>query len=177
MLLTKSIKLVMLISVQGSLGGEAAPGAGGPAVREFPYGPAAAPPGAGGTCGPGRGYRWRCGLRSRRRCRGCPAAVPKVHSGGAEGAQWRCRGYPAAVPRVPSGGRSAPARRGHSASLPARGKLRQEVPAGTAVTCGTASLGLFARGVFRSSGLHLCRPPTAPSASPVPTPLPVQRCP
>ncbi|XP_051656961.1 collagen alpha-1(I) chain-like isoform X4 [Manacus candei] len=104
MLLTKSIKLVMLISVQGSLGGEAAPGAGGPAVREFPYGPAAAPPGAGGTCGPGRGYRWRCGLRSRRRCRGCPAAVPKVPSGGAEGAQRRCRRYPAAVPRVPSGG-------------------------------------------------------------------------
>ncbi|XP_051656966.1 collagen alpha-1(II) chain-like isoform X9 [Manacus candei] len=111
MLLTKSIKLVMLISVQGSLGGEAAPGAGGPAVREFPYGPAAAPPGAGGTCGPGRGYRWRCGLRSRRRCRGCPAAVPKVHSGGAEGAQWRCRGCPVAMPKVPSGGAEGAQRR------------------------------------------------------------------
>ncbi|XP_051656964.1 uncharacterized protein LOC127477099 isoform X7 [Manacus candei] len=150
--------------------------------------PAAVPRVPGGGA---EGTQWRCrgcpvavprvpsgdAEGAQRRCRRCPAAVPKVPSGGAEGAQWRCRRYPAAVPRVPSGGRSAPARRGHSASLPARGKLRQEVPAGTAVTCGTASLGLFARGVFRSSGLHLCRPPTAPSASPVPTPLPVQRCP
>lgn len=62
MLLTKSIKLVMLISVQGSLGGGAALGAGAPRDQEFPSGPAAAPRRAGGTgqkvpAGPGRRYR------------------------------------------------------------------------------------------------------------------------
>lgn len=67
----------MLISVQGSLGGGAAPGAAGPRGREFPSGPAAAPRRAGDTGGPGRERQRGRSLERRRRLRapGRPSAA------------------------------------------------------------------------------------------------------
>lgn len=139
----------MLISVQGSLGGGAAPGAGGPLGREFPSGPAAAPRRAGGT---GGGGPWSGGA-------GCgPQGAPALLLGGAT----------AAVPPPPgeteADGRGLRAATGTAVTW-------------TAVTCGTAQPGQVPWAVFASSGLHLCRPHTAPESSPVPTPLPVQGCP
>lgn len=140
----------MLISVQGSLGGGAAPGAGGPRGRQFPSGPAAAPRRAGGTGGPGRaggGGRWSGGA-------GCgPRGAPALPLGGAAGSV------------LPPPGETEAGGRGLRAAT------------GTAVTCGTAWPGQVPWGVFASSGLHLCRPHTAPKTSPVPAPLPVQGCP
>lgn len=91
MLLTKSIKLVMLISVQGSLAGGADPGAAGPAAGTFlPDRPR--PQGAGGTggvrrAGPGPGEvpagRFCPWCRGRGDTRRSTAAEGKLrHAGG-----------------------------------------------------------------------------------------------
>lgn len=183
MLLTKSIKLVMLISAQSGLGRGGAPGAGGPRAREFPSGPAAAPR---------RGGRYRRGSGGAGRPAGEVAeaaglaAVPRATGASRREAPQRpAQRSRLAKRRAPSlrcGGETEARRRGGCGGVWARSGL----PAGITVTSGTALFGLFACVVcfwfsffffltvqaFTFAGRPLLR-----TASPVPTPLRVQRCP